>query len=118
MALHTATPLTAQQLTALARLQNRPTLYEIEIVAPDGRKALLAYASRKTGAGLRDAVYQRAQPLLTFLGAPQNARIEPTKGCRYHGHTVTGGGLVRFSNRTKRDVIMEGTSLPYVAQEA
>lgn len=117
MPLHTAQPLTAEQLAALARLQNRPTLYEIEIVAPDGRKALLAYASRKTGAGLRDAVYQRTDPLLTFLAAQQNARIEPTKGCRYHTHTITGGGLVRFSNRTKRDVIMEGTALPYVAKE-
>lgn len=117
MAHYTAQPLTAEQLTALARLQNRPTLYEIEIVAPDGRKALVAYASRKNGAGLRQAVCQRGTAVLAFLGAPQDARIEPTKGCRYFSHTITGGGLVRFSNRTKRDVIMEGTALPYVAKE-
>lgn len=117
MAHYTATPLTEQQIAALDRLRNRPTLYEIELVAPDGRKALVAYAQRRNGAGLRQAVYQRAQAVLAFLGAPGDARIEPTKGCRYHGHTITGGGLVRFSNRTKRDVIMEGTALPYVAKE-
>lgn len=117
MALHTATPLTREQLAALARLQNHPTLYEIEIVAPDGRKALVAYTARRNKAGIRAAVYERAQAVLTFLAAPKDAEMKPTKGCRYHTHTVTGGGVIRFSNRTKRDVIMDGTALPYVGGE-
>ncbi len=113
----TAQPLSPSQAAALERLRNRPTLYEIELIAPDGRKALVAYAARRTGAGLRAAVHERATAVLAFLGAPSSARIEPKRGCRYATHTITGGALVRFSNRTKRDVIMEGTPLPYVAKE-
>ena len=110
--------LTPDQLRQLAALQNRPTLYEIEIVAPDGRKALLAYSAQRSGRGLRTATSQRAEAVLRFLGADKKAGFTATTGCRYHTHRVDGGGLIRFSNRTKRDVIMEASALPYVAAEA
>jgi len=118
MTLHIATPLTADQLAGLAALQNRPTLYEIEVVAPDGRKALLAYTARKSGLGLRSAVAGRAEALLAFLGANRDARFVATTGCRCHTHTITGHGLLRFSDRTKRDVVMEGTPLTYITDAA
>ncbi len=111
--------LTEAQITALDRLRNRPTLYEIELVGADGRRALVAYAQRRNAAGLRQAVYQRAQAVLAFLAAPPTTRIEPIKGCTKHTHSVlgTGGAFIRFSGRTKRDVIMQDTPLTYIEQE-
>lgn len=119
MALHTATPLTSEQLAALARLRNLPTLYEIEVQTHDGRRALVAYAARRSAAGLRQAVHQRAEAILAFVAAGPGTRLGPIKGCRVHTHSLlgTGGSFVRFTGRTKRDAIMQGTTLPYVGGE-
>jgi len=117
MAAFTAKPLTARQIKMLAARQNRPTLYEIEIIAPDGRKALLCYASRRSALGLRQGLLERGSAVAVFLGAPANAQIKPVRGCIVFSHEVTGGGRIRYSNRTMRDVIMADTPLPYVAQE-
>lgn len=119
MAHYTAAPLTEQQIVALDGLRNRPTLYEIEVQSADGRRALVAYAARRSAAGLRQALHQRAEAVLAFVGAEPGTRIGAIKGCRAHTHSLlgTGGAFVRFTGRTKRDVIMEDTPLPYVAQE-
>jgi len=117
MAAFTATPLTPQQLAGLARLVNRATLYEIEIIAADGRKALLCYTPLRTGLGLRNGLLERGAAVAAFLGAPSNAKMKSVRGCHSSTHEITGGGLIRFSGRTKRDVIMADTPLPYVAQE-
>lgn len=116
---YTPPALTERQIAALDSLRNRPTTYEIEIVAADGRKGLVAYAQRRSAAGLRAAVFQRGAAVLAFLGAPPTTRIEPIKGCRAHTHSVlgTGGAFIRFSGRTKRDVIMADTALAYIGQE-
>ena len=120
MAHHTAARhLTEAQIVALDALRNRPTLYEIVLVTKDERKALVAYTARKSASGLRAAVHQRAEAVLAFAGAPPGTRMQPIKGCTVQTHSLvgTGGAFVRFTGRTKRDVIMEGTPLPHVEKE-
>lgn len=119
MAHHTAARhLTEAQIVALDALRNRPTLYEIILVTQDERKALVAYTARRNASGLRAAVHQRADAVLAFVGAPVGTRMLPIKGCTVQTHSLAGtGAFIRFSGRTKRDVIMEGTPLPYVETE-
>lgn len=111
--------LTESQIVALDALRNRPTLYEIEVQTSDGRRALVAYAARRSAAGLRQAVHQRAEAVLAFVAAGPGTRLVPIKGCTVQTHSLVGTGcaFVRFTGRTKRDVIMEGTPLPYVEKE-
>ncbi len=89
------------------------TLYEIEVIAADGRKGLVAYAGRRSKAGLRAAVHQRAAALLRFLKSDK-ATMEPVAKHSQHQHDISGGHLVRFSGRTKLDA--KAAPLTYIGE--
>ncbi len=99
---------TPEQLRRIARLKNRDTLYEAEIVRADGARVLLAYC-RKSGSGLREALRKRTEAVVRFLGGPKAI----TWGRGTAPVEIEGGGSIRFSGRTERDAIVEG-ELPYV----
>lgn len=103
--------LSPEQLRRVARLHNRHTLYEAEIIRPDGTKALLAYCGRRSKQGLIEALDKRAPHALRFLGAPRHARVERERGSP--DVKIEGGGMIRFSGRTQREAIIEG-ELQYV----
>ena len=105
--------LSHQQLAALARIQGRATLYEAEIVRPDGERRLLAYCGRRSSAGLGTAFDQRSTFVFVFLKLPRSTPVTKPKG-KVELH-FKGGAVIRFTGRTKRDVIMEDTPLRYVA---
>lgn len=126
MSAHVAAPLRPDQLAALARLQNRRTLYEIAVLTPDGRKALVAYTMRPSQQGIGEAIRERADELVAWLGQPV-ATVEMEWGAvnDVPGFVLRSTlrpnlllGLVYRTNRTKRDVIMEDSKLPYVGAGA
>lgn len=96
---------TAARLAAIA---NRATRYEL-VLEHDGRRSLLCYTTRKSGAGLRDAVFSRAYEILAVTGQHEDeARVTPlTKLSVSVGPTAR----VYFSGRTQRDCIL-GAELP------
>lgn len=101
------------QIAALEALRNRPTLYEAVVIRPDGERRLLTYCGRHSMRGLRDALSERGAAVATFLGVGDNAEAV----VRGREVRITGGGIVRFSGRTKRDVIMQDTKLTYIGGE-
>lgn len=107
--------LTAEQMAKLARMRDCSTLYEAVIVRPDGAKCLLAYCGQHSKRGLQMALQTRGEHAVRFLGVAPDARVTVERGSQ--DLRITGGGIVRFSGRTKRDAIMEG-ELAYVGDAA
>ena len=104
-------PLTPEQVRRLARLQNRRTCYEVEIVHPDGRRALLCYSEASSMSAVRQAIEKRGRSVIAFLGMDDAAAMTWQRGRR---EVRIGGAIVRFTGRTQRDAIMSGKELPYV----
>ena len=103
--------LTPEQIAALSRLHNYGTSYEIEAVTPDGRRGLVCYTERHSKRGMRDAMHDRAVPLLAWLGAPSGLEMTVERGRA--DIALSDGSVVRFSGRTQRDAIMSG-ELPFI----
>lgn len=111
MPYYTATPLTDEQTARLARLHNRLTAYELEVVHPDGTTALFCYTQRKSRIGLMVATEgPRAIRACRFLGIdPATARYRVPRGtARAELRLIPGNGVIRFTGRTERQAIMEG----------
>lgn len=101
------------QIAALTRLQNRRTLYEIAVLTPDGRRGLVCYSDSTSHRSIRDAVWKRADELVAWLGAkPDSLTMEWSHVA--NGLKLSDGSIIRKTGRTKRDVIMEDSKLPYI----
>ncbi len=114
--------LSDEQRRALARLQNRKTSYEAEIVRADGQKRLFVYTDARSQRGLLNCLTGvRQVGVSIFLGIP-TSELFMSKGRNDKTlHVVNRGGrrlghFIRFTGRTRRDVIMENNPLPYVAE--
>ena len=104
----------AELLAKLAKLQNRATAYEAEIVRPDGTTNLLAYIQGKSTSNLRKAMAGRAEAIAKFLGPDHDSRFTMGQDAAYGATIKTAdGAVIRWTGRTKRDATMEG-ALPYV----
>lgn len=97
---------TARKLIAR---RNHQTLYEVALVAPDGRRFLVCYAQR-SGRMLRQGVTKRATRLVTTIGDETTEIVRVTKDAM----TLSGGWAVRFTGRTEREAIISG-ELPAIA---
>jgi hypothetical protein len=106
-------PLSPEQLRRLERLRNRRTLYEIEIVHPDGRRALLCYSDGTGKRPIRLAIEKRNRSVADFLEINGGAEMTWERG---KPEIHVGAGIVRATGRTQRDAIMSGNELPYVGK--
>ena len=110
----TPAPLTPTQLQRLARLHNRQTLYEVAAIKGD-RKVLIAYAGRRSLAGLVACFRSRTEKIVRGLDIP-----EYELPC-YIGKASDGilffGWQICFTGRTERECIMSA-ELPYVGDLA
>ena len=102
--------MTDEQMRKLVALQNYGTRYEAVVIRGDGERRLLAYCGRHSRRGLIDALQNRAEIAIKFLGIGADARMTLAKDAI----SLTGGGMVKFTGRTQRDAIMSG-ELPYIA---
>jgi hypothetical protein len=91
------------------------TRYEIAAESQDGRRYLVAYAARKSIAGMVDAVRARADAILAALDLDESCRITQAKGGRLPS-AVLEGWTLRFTGRTRLEAI--AAPLPYVADVA
>lgn len=91
------------QTFALAAIQGRTTLYEIALIAPDGRSFLVCYSPR-SGRMLRASVSKRAHRIVAVMGNPEAMVIGDTK----ESMSLTGGWVAKFTGRTEREAIIEG----------
>lgn len=82
------------------------TRYEIELVAPDGTRRLVAYTGRYSQIGMRSAIQSRIDALLAII--PDGTGITHVgKGTRREWRLATGH-VIRFSGRTEREAIANG----------
>ena len=88
------------------------TRYEIAAEHTDGRRYLVAYAARKSIAGMVDAVRNRAAAVLAALDLSDTCRITSAKGGRLPS-AVLEGWTLRFTGRTRLEAV--ASPLPYVA---
>jgi hypothetical protein len=108
----TVKPLTDEQVRELARLQNRRTMYEIEI-AVGAQRALLCYSESTSVRQIIQATETRQRAVLAFLGMEGPIPVERVKGRQ---ELRIAGAVIRPTGRTRRDVIMAGDPLPYIGK--
>lgn len=95
----------------LALIKGRWTMYEIELLSPDGRRYLVCYTPRRSFRGLIDAVRARSREIRKVAGLGDDNRGE-RRGTALH---MDNGAVIRFTGRTARDAIIGG-ELPYIGR--
>jgi len=106
--------LSAEQTRKLEAMKWRATMYEIEIVRPDGTRALLCYSDQTSQAAIRRAVWKRVDEVLAFTGAPRDVTFIKAPKDTGALYGLSDGSLIRKTGRTRRDVVMEDRTLSYV----
>lgn len=93
---------TADTQRRLARLRNRPTLYELAAVHPDGRRYLILYCQRRGRRGLLDAIStDRVRPRLVALTGQDAIRWAD----RARDGATMGDWRIIWTGRTQRECI-------------
>lgn len=111
----TATPLSAEQLRKLGRIQHYATRYEVELAFPNGDRKLVCYTDSRSLSGFLSMIRKRWAPIVKAVGVADDAeahRIGKAKAYRFEN-----GVIIRMSGRTQRDAIMSG-ELPFIGGAA
>jgi hypothetical protein len=103
--------MTQNQIDKLEALKNYGSRYEI-ILERGAERVRLAYTSRKSGRGLRDAIHKNGAELVAFCGSEKMEL-----GGRPMEYLI-GGWSVRFSGRTQREAIQAGELAWFRAEES
>lgn len=102
----------ADTQSRLEALQGRQTLYEVALVAPDGRRWFVSYTAQ-SGSKLRAAVARRAVSIAATMADSDPVVLSEGK----NSMQLSGGWVVRFTGRTERETILEGR-LPSLVEGA
>lgn len=96
----------------LARLKNYSTRYELLAIHRD-YKVLLCYTSRRTRAGVVDAIRNRGAELVALTGS-ENFTFgkNATDGVRL------GEWTIKFTGRTQRECIIQDDEYPFILDVA
>lgn len=97
------------KLEQLARLQNRPTRYEIAATKGE-RRILVGYTARKSRHGILAMLRQRGAEMIERLEIGESDLLTTDKGA-----LLVSGWRIAFTGRTQRDCIMEGELTEQVA---
>jgi hypothetical protein len=107
------TMLSPEKQARLMRLRNRPTAYELALIAPDGRRWLVIYVHRANGRSLRSVIYPddvtgncalNICAAFVIANAPRNTW---TFADDWKSLTAANGWRIAFTGRTKYQATME-----------